>query len=66
MRSRYRPPRIDDLMHARVGDSDEHSTQLEKVADDGKTITLSGPTPRGDLVVVIRRVDWAFPRPLET
>lgn len=64
--TRYRPPRLHDLVHVRVGDGEEHSAQIQSVGDDGRTITLTGPTPRGDLVVVIRRVDWAFPRPLET
>ncbi len=53
----YRPPRVGDLIHARVGDGDEHGALLQSVGDDGRTITLSGPTPRGDLVVTIRRVD---------
>lgn len=61
----YRPPRLGDLMHSRLGDGDEHGTQLQVVADDGKTITLSGPTPHGDLRVVIRRVD-RYLTPLET
>jgi len=53
----YRPPRVGDLMHVRVGDGDEHSVLIETVADDGNTITLTGPLhPRRDLVVVIRRV----------
>jgi hypothetical protein len=57
----YRPPRLDDLIHVRIGDGEEHGTLLRSVADDGKTITLTGPTPRGDLVVVIRRVDRHLP-----
>jgi hypothetical protein len=57
----YRPPRLDDLIHVRVGDGDEHGALLRSVADDGKTITYTGPTPRGDLVVVIRRVDRHLP-----
>jgi hypothetical protein len=56
---------LGDLLHVRLGDGDEHSAQIQVVGDDGKTITLAGPTARGDLKVVIRRVDWAFPRPLE-
>lgn len=61
----YRPPRIGDLMHARLGDGDEHAAQLQVVGDDGRTITLTGPTPHGDLRVVIRRVD-RYLTPLET
>ena len=61
----YRPPRLGDLMHARLGDGDEHVTQLQIVGDDGRTLTLTGPTPRGDLVVVIRRVD-RYLTPLES
>jgi len=53
----YRPPRLGDLIHARVGDGDEHCALIQSVGDDGKTITLTGSTPRGDLVVTIRRVD---------
>lgn len=53
----YRPPRLGDLIHVRVGDSDEHSALIQSVGDDGKTLILTGPTPRGDLVVTIRRVD---------
>lgn len=55
--TRFRPPRLGDLIHVRVGDGDEHSALVQSVGDDGRTITLSGPTPRGDLVVTIRRVD---------
>jgi len=40
-----------------VGDGDEHSALIQSVGDDGRTITLTGPTPRGDLVVTIRPVD---------
>ncbi len=54
---RYRPPRVHDLIHVRLGDGIEHSAALQTVADDGKTITLTGPSDRGELVVVIRRVD---------
>lgn len=61
----YRPPRLGDLIHVRVGDGDEHTALLDTVADDGRTITLTGPTPRGDLHVVIRRVDRHLTR-LET
>lgn len=53
----YRPPRLGDLIHVRIGDGDEHSALIQTVGDDGKTLTLTGPTSRGDLVVVIRRVD---------
>jgi hypothetical protein len=53
----YRPPRVGDLIHVRIGDNDEHGALIQTVGDDGKTITLTGPTPRGDLRVVIRRVD---------
>lgn len=53
----YRPPRVHDLVHVRLGDGDEHSALIETIGDDGRTLTLTGPTPRGDLVVVIRRVD---------
>lgn len=53
----YRPPRIHDLVHVRLGDGDEHSALIQSVGDDGKTLTLTGPTPRGDLIVTIRRVD---------
>lgn len=53
----YRPPRVHDLVHVRLGDGDEHSALIQSVGDDGKTLTLTGPTPRGDLVVTIRRVD---------
>ena len=53
----YRPPRLGDLVHVRVGDGDEHSALIETVGDDGRTLTLTGPTPRGNLTVVIRRVD---------
>jgi hypothetical protein len=49
----------------RIGDGDEHSTLLQTVGDDGKTLTLTGPTPHGDLRVVIRRVD-RYLTPLET
>jgi len=55
--TRFRPPRLGDLVHVRVGDGDEHSALIQSVGDDGRTITLTGPTPRGDLVVMIRRVD---------
>lgn len=61
----YRPPRLGDLIHVRIGDGDEHSTLLQTVGDDGKTLTLTGPTPHGDLRVVIRRVD-RYLTPLET
>ena len=61
----YRPPRLGDLIHVRLGDGNEHGTQLRVVGDDGKTITLIGPTPDGDLRVVIRRVDRHL-TPLET
>jgi hypothetical protein len=54
----YRPPRLGDLIHVRIGDGDEHGALIQTVGDDGKTITLTGPLPgRRDLVVVIRRVD---------
>lgn len=53
----YRPPRVHDLVHVRLGDGDEHSALIQSVGDDGRTLTLTGPTPRGDLVVTIRRVD---------
>ena len=53
----YRPPRLDDLLHVSIGDGDEASTLVQSVADDGKTLTLTGPSPRGDVRVVIRRVD---------
>lgn len=53
----YRPPRVHDLVHVRLGDGDEHSALIQSVGDDGKTLTLTGPTPRGDLTVTIRRVD---------
>lgn len=53
----YRPPRLHDLVHVRLGDGDEHSALIETVGDDGRTLTLTGPTPRGPLTVVIRRVD---------
>lgn len=53
----YRPPRVHDLVHVRLGDGDEHSALIQSVGDDGKTLTLTGPTPRGDLIVTIRRVD---------
>lgn len=53
----YRPPRLGDLVHVRVGDGDEHTALLQTVGDDGRTLTLTGPTPHGDLRVVIRRVD---------
>lgn len=53
----YRPPRLHDLIHVRVGDGDEHSALVQSVGDDGRTLTLTGPTPRGELVVTIRRVD---------
>lgn len=52
----YRPPRLGDLMHARIGDGSEYSTMLESVSDDGSELTFSGPVGRRDLVVVIRRV----------
>lgn len=61
----YRPPRPHDLIHVRIGDGDEHSALIQTVGDDGRTLTLTGPTPRGDLVVVIRRVD-RYLTPLET
>jgi len=61
----YRPPRLGDLIHVRLGDSDEHTALIESVGDDGHTLTLTGPTPRGDLHVVIRRVDRHLTR-LET
>lgn len=53
----YRPPRVHDLVHVRLGDGDEHSALIQSVGDDGRTLTLTGPTPRGDLTVTIRRVD---------
>lgn len=53
----YRPPRLGDLVHVRVGDGPEHCALLQTVGDDGRTLTLTGPTPHGDLRVVIRRVD---------
>lgn len=53
----YRPPRVHDLVHVRLGDGDEHSALIQSVGDDGRTLTLTGPTPRGDLIVTIRRVD---------
>lgn len=58
----YRPPRLGDLMHVRIGDGDEHGAMLQSVGDDGRTITLTGPTPRGDVTVTIRRVD-RYPLP---
>lgn len=61
----YRPPRVGDILHVQFGDGDTHSAQIDTVADDGRSITLSGPTGRHDLIVVIRRVD-RFLRPLET
>ena len=60
----YRPPRLGDLVHVRVGDGDEHAALIESVADDGRTLTLTGPTPHGDLRVVVRRVD-RYLTPLE-
>ena len=53
----YRPPRVHDLVHVRLGDGDEHSALIQSVGDDGRTLTLTGPTPRGGLTVTIRRVD---------
>lgn len=53
----YRPPRVHDLVHVRLGDGDEHSALIQSIGDDGRTLTLTGPTPRGDLTVTIRRVD---------
>lgn len=53
----YRPPRLGDLLHARLGDGPEHSAMIESVGDDGQTLTVSGPVGRkDDLVIVIRRV----------
>jgi hypothetical protein len=52
----YRPPRLGDLLHARLGDGPEHATMLESVGDDGETLKLVGPVGRQDLVIVIRRV----------
>lgn len=52
----YRPPRLGDLLHARLGDGPEHSAMIESVGDDGKTLTVTGPVGRQDLVIVIRRV----------
>lgn len=53
----YRPPRLDDLLHVSIGDGDEATALVQTVADDGRTLTLTGPSPRGELRVVIRRVD---------
>lgn len=53
----YRPPRLNDVMHTSVGDGPEHTTILDAVSDDGRTIVYTGPTPHGPLRVVIRRVD---------
>lgn len=58
----YRPPRLGDLLHARLGDGPEHSAMIESVGDDGQTLTVSGPVGRHDLVIVIRRVGGAGPR----
>jgi hypothetical protein len=52
----YRPPRLGDLLHARLGDGPEHSAMIESVGDDGETLTVVGPVGRKDLVIVIRRV----------
>jgi hypothetical protein len=52
----YRPPRLGDLLHARLGDGPEHSAMLESVGDDGHTLTMVGPIGRDDLVITIRRV----------
>ena len=52
----YRPPRLGDLLHARLGDCPEHAAMIEIVGDDGQTLVLSGPVGRQDLVVTIRRV----------
>jgi len=62
----YRPPRVGDLLHVRIGDGDEHSALIESVGDDGNTITLTGPLHgRRDLVVVIRRVGRTTHHPQE-
>ncbi len=61
----YRPPRLGDLVHVRAADTTDHSALIETVGADGRTLTLTGPTPRGDLRVVIRRVDRHL-TPLET
>ena len=53
----FRPPRVGDILHVQLGDGDTHSAQIDTVADDGRSITLSGPVGRHGLVVVIRRVD---------
>lgn len=52
----YRPPRLGDLLHARLGDGPEHAAMVESVGDDGETLKLVGPVGHQDLVIVIRRV----------
>lgn len=59
--ARYRPPRLGDLLHARLGDGPEHSAIVQSVGDDGDTLTMRGPVGRDDLVVVIRRVGGPEP-----
>lgn len=55
----HRPPRLGDLLHARLGDGPEHAAMIETVGDDGQTLVFSGPVGRQDLVVTIRRVGTA-------
>lgn len=52
----YRPPRLGDLVHVRLGDGDEHTALVHSIADDGHTIKIVGHCGRRDLTVVIRRV----------
>lgn len=65
MTTTFRPARVGDILHVQMGDGDTHSARIDTVADDGRSITLTGPTGRHGLVVVIRRVD-RFLQPQET
>ena len=55
----YRPPRLGDLLHARLGDGNVYSAMVQSVSDDGESLIVRGPAEplrHKDLIMVIRRV----------
>lgn len=64
---RYRPPEIGDLLAVRSHDPRVPETQvvIDRVADAGAWLLLSGSWQGTDLEVVIRRVAATALQPLE-